>query len=143
MATFAEQAFRQHLVDSTAVSAIIGTRLFNWAASESAALPYGAFVRVDAEHVGSMNGGSDYVKPRIQVDWYSRSLSEVMDLADKARLRMDGYAGTVSVNSTSLDIKSLLVSEQHLHSFPDKAGDEPVYRVSQDYIVAHAEAAAN
>lgn len=143
MPVFAEQAFRQHMLNSTNVSAIIGARLSNWVSPESDILPYGTFYRIDAEHVKSFNNGSNFAKVRLQADWFSDSLSEVIDLADKARQQMDGFAGTVSVASTSLDIKGLLVSEQQQPFMPDNDSDSPVFRVSQDYIVSHAETAAN
>ena len=79
-------------------------------------------------------GPAGYAHPRISINAWAESYSEVRALAQAVRQALDGFRGEFVIGS------AVHVGSVRLDNELD--GDEPdvdVYRVLQDYIVSHTE----
>ncbi len=135
MAT-AEEGIRFRLRADSDVAAIT-TRGSMGDPPEDAPLPYYTLMRVDAPHEHHMGGASGWTHPRIQVDFYAKTWAVVLDLANKARIALDGFTGTVTVGAgNTVTFKQLFLENDNTDSVqPDDSSDRRIKRASHDYKV--------
>ena len=120
-ATLEEKIFSL-LTTSTTITGTIGDRLFPVRAPQAVKMPYGVYQRISG---GQQNGLSGYLtleNPRIQIDVYSTSYSQVKTLAGNIHTQME----------TSTGFKNTLISDSDL--FEDELN---VYRITMDYSCWH------
>lgn len=77
------------------VSAIVGTNIFPFLAVENVNYPYIVFSQSGLEPTNEKDGVSCLDKIEVEIEMYSETLAEVEDLADKVRVLLDRYTGTV------------------------------------------------
>lgn len=137
MAVFAEEAWRAKVMASTGLTDLIGTRLSPWGASERDVFPYGTYYRLPSEAAVSLGSATSHMTVRLQADWYSRDVGEVMDIGDLARLATDNYIGAVTVGSTSLRVKIKFTGDNLTPINEGDGKDSLIYRLTQEYVVGH------
>lgn len=125
-----EAVLRSALVGATAVTSIVGTRVYPVLAPASADLPFVTWRRqaIRREQTLSVPMGV----PRVSVEYsiYGTTYEQARETADAMRVVLDGYGGTsdnVTVKQTSLEDES--------DDFVTLAGADlpPVYRITQTY----------
>jgi len=125
-----EAVLRTALVGATAVTSIVGTRIYPVLAPASADLPFVTWRRqaIRREQTLSVPMGV----PRVSVEYsiYGTTYEQARETADAMRVVLDGYGGTadnVTVKQTSLEDES--------DDFVTLAGADlpPVYRITQTY----------
>ena len=94
--------------------------------------PYIIYQRVagfkPARHI---NGPSIFGQTTFQIDVYSNNYLEVKRIADEIRQILDGYKGTVTINSDSIRIAGCsMVSER---DSVEENVEPKIYRASVDY----------
>jgi hypothetical protein len=131
-----EVVLRTALAGSTAVTSIIGTRIFPLLAPASATLPLVTWRRVGINREQTLKAPMGV--PRVSVDYvvYGTSYEEARTVADAMRRVLDGYAGqadNVVVRHVSL--------ENEADDFVTLEGADlpPVYSVTQTYDVSWQE----
>ena len=127
-----EQVLRTALVGNGAVSALVGTRVYPVLAPASASLPFIVWRRSGVRRSQTLGGPTGTPTVGLELELYAATYEGVRDLADKCRLVLDGYGGTlnnVEVSNTSLD--------NEYDGFVTLQGGEvpPVYSVTQSYSV--------
>lgn len=129
---YPEAVLRTALVGQTAVTTIVGTRIFPVLAPASAALPFVTWRRTGINREQTL--GAPMGVPRVSVDYsiYATTYEQARDVADAMRVVLDGYGGTADnteVKQTSLENES--------DDFVTLAGADmpPVYQITQTYDV--------
>ncbi len=145
MALVGEQAILKLLQDDGAVRGLVGNRIYPMAAPQGklpheTKKPYLVYRRISSRHEHHMEAASGLVFTMIQIDGYAGTYSASKKLADKVRLALDGYQGSVTVGSESLTIEEcLLDGDSDGYVPPTDARGVGVFRTMQEYDVAHAE----
>lgn len=101
-----EAVLRSALVANQAVSALVATRIYPVVAPANAALPYITWRRAAVQRSQSLGGPIGTPVVSLELELYAATYEGVRDLADKCRLCLDGYGGTlnnVEVSNTTLD----------------------------------------
>ncbi len=127
-----EAALRSTLIASTAVSAVVSSRIYPILAPASAALPFVTYRRTGIQRQQSFTGPVGTPTVSVDFECLATTYEGARDLADKCRLALDGWGGTVDtvvVRQTSLENES--------DDFVQLGGADmpPVYRVTQTYDV--------
>ena len=134
-----EQAVYSVLAADSAVAALVSTRIYPTIAPEGASLPFLAYRRVETEHVQTKSRTlDDLARARVEVRCVASTYSGVRTLADKVRLAMHGYAGTVG----SYTIRGVIdEGEYDSGEMPPDGTDVPRHVVVNDYGVWFSETA--
>jgi hypothetical protein len=101
-----ESVLRSALVSSQAVSALVGNRVYPVVAPANAALPYITWRRAAVQRSHSLAGPIGTPVVSLELELYASTYEGARDLADKCRLVLDGYGGSlnnVEVSNTTLD----------------------------------------
>jgi len=135
-----EAAMAQRLLDSTEIVDFVSTGIYPQKAPQSATLPYIVINRDSAEHAHHLGGASGWVMADIQVNMYSSEFTEMRRLAERARNELDGYSGTVSIGSTSLQLRNVFLDSDSTPLDPVLPGrDEKIFRARHAYRVDYPE----
>jgi hypothetical protein len=131
-AKYPESVLRTALVGSTAVTALVGTRVYPVLAPASAAIPFVTWRRAGIEREQTLGGPMGMPRVTVEFSIYGSTYEQAREVADAMRLVLDGYGGTADnteVKQTSLEDES--------DDFVTLAGADlpPVYQVTQRYDV--------
>lgn len=125
-----EAVLRTALVASTAVTSVIGSRIYPVLAPASAALPFVTWRRSGIERSQTLSGPMGMPRVSVEYSIYGTTYEQARSVADAMRVVLDGYGGTAdntTVKQTSLEDES--------DDFVTLAGADlpPVYQVTQRY----------
>lgn len=84
------------LTSDSAVSAIVGNRVYPQIAAQGAAFPFVVYVLQDTSPSDTKSGVSTLDEVRYDIVVASESYAEASDLTNKIRTALDRYTGTVS-----------------------------------------------
>lgn len=126
-----EAVLRAALIASPTVSAVVGSRIFP-IVSYSEPLPLIIWKRVGITREHSLSGPIGTPTVSVEMQLIAETYEQVRELADKVRLVLDGYGGTL--NNT--EVKHVYL-EQEADDFVQLAGGElpPAYQVTQTYSI--------
>ena len=99
----------QRLTSQTAVSSLIGTKVFPLIAPTGTALPLVVYQRTAVQRPQSLSGNVGQPIITIQLTSYGTSYSSVKSLSRAVRLAVDGWTGTtsgVTITRTTLQTES-------------------------------------
>lgn len=127
-----EAVLRSALTASTAVTTLIGSRIYPVLAPASAALPLVTWRRSGIQREQTLGGPMGLPRVTVEYSIYGTTYENAREIADAMRLVLDGYGGvegTTQVNQTSLENES--------DDFVTLAGADlpPVYQITQSYDV--------
>jgi hypothetical protein len=129
------RAIMARLAASSAVAAIVGTRISPLVTHAPSEPPYLVYTVVGGEAWNSMSGQSGMAQARVQVDAYALTYAEAQELAASVRAALDNFRGTAG------GVRVGGISRQTAPVDFYEADVEPrLFRVSQDFIVTHDEA---
>jgi hypothetical protein len=83
------------LAEVSAVTALVGTRVYPGVAPTNAIRPYVVYTRITTPRVRSTKGLSHLASPRYQIDAWAASALEAKAVIDAVRDALDGYKGTL------------------------------------------------
>jgi len=132
MATTIEEALYSRLKTDTPITALVSNRIYPNILPQNVAYPAISYMRVTGPRIHSHSGSSGLAHPLFQVDQWATTYSGVKDLAEKVRLRLQGFSGTV----VTVVINGILFVGDR-DSYDDEV---EVFRVISEYRVWHAEA---
>lgn len=139
----AETAIVQLLMNDTGVSGIVSSRVWlNSAPQQKDAdiLPYIVGHVVDKQHAHHLRGASGIAWTRLQLNLFASSYREAKELADAARIALDGFRGAVSVGTNTVEIKHLMMDmEQDNFNPPIDGSQKGRHQVIQDWKIANEE----
>lgn len=115
------------------LSALVASRIYPVKAPPNGVVPpYITYFKVSTNRVQSMQGNSQLSAVLMQFDCWAKTHQESDDLAEKLRLCIQGFLGTVS----GVVIRGIL-NENQLEEYDDEA---ELYRVITEYRIWHEEA---
>lgn len=106
------------LTGTTVVTTLLGTRLYPLVAPQAPTYPYAVYFRVSGGQQNGLNGYLDLENPRIQIDIYSTSYSEVKTVAENIQTTMN----------TSTDFSNVMLSDNDIYE-----DEVQKHRVSMDF----------
>lgn len=127
-----ESVLRSALIASPAVSALVASRVYPLLAPKTASLPFITWRRAGISREHTLAGPMGMPNVTVEVQSFATTYEDVRELADRVRLVLDGYGGTmnnVEVNNVSL--------ENEADDFVQLSGGDlpPVYQVTQTFNV--------
>lgn len=127
------------LAANAAVLALVSTRIYPLVAPQQASLPFLAYRRVQTDHVQTKSKTQDdLARARVEIRCVASSYSAVRTLADKVRIALHGYAGTVG----DYTIRGVIdEGEYDSGELPPDGSDVPRHVVVNDYGVWFTETA--
>ncbi len=126
-----EEAVRTVLVNTPAVSALIGTRVYPFFLPSDTALPGVAYDRISTKRGYAHDGQQTPVTVRLQYDTIATSLSGALAVAAAMRTALSGYTGT----SAGVKIAACMLDNEFAQDEPNTGYS----RVVQDYLVTFME----
>jgi len=139
---FGEDGLRSRLLSDATIVGLVGAQIYPvGGVPQGVEMPYGQYQRVDAQHWASISSALGLAQIRVQYDWYSDSLTEVRTLAERARIMLESYAGTISVDGQNVVVRVCrLVDEDSYGEQVGDGADATLWRWRQDYQVVYTEA---
>lgn len=131
-AKYPEAVLRSALVGSTAVTALVSTRIYPLLAPASASLPFVTWRRSGINREQTLAGPMGVPRVSVQYSIYGSTYEQARDVADSMRQVLDGYGGTA--DNTQVKQASL---EDESDDFVELAGADmpPVYQITQTYDI--------
>lgn len=132
-----ESALYGYLSGVSAVTDLVGTRIYPAQAPQGAELPYVVHHRISTRRFPHQLGPSGMVRARIQIDSFGITLDSAQAVFDVLRDNLDGWRAAVMddvyVQSVNLE------DEANDFTAPQDGGDIGVHRVRADFIFVYAE----
>lgn len=121
-----------YIVNQSTITAIVGSGgVYPHHLTQFATFPAITIQTISVNHDHVIQGAAGVKRCRIQIDCWSHSLDQVLDCAEKIRLKLMGYMGMMG----SSDVRFVeLDSTRNMHEAPTDGSDQWLYRVSSDYI---------
>lgn len=123
------------LGNASAVSSIVSSRIYPQLLPQKPTYPAITYNQVSAIRVEDLSGPAGKARKRISINCWAITEKAAHQLADAVRHTINGFNGhwaDTNVGSVRLD--------NEFDFFEQEGGTIGVYRVVQDYIVAHLEA---
>lgn len=120
----------QRLTSQTAVSALVGTRIYPLLAPQGTALPLVIYQRTGVNRPQSLAGNVGNPVITLQLTSYGTSYTSVKNIARAVRLAVDGWTGTTA--SVTIQ-RTTLVSEADGVEMPADDQMLPYYSVQQSF----------
>lgn len=127
-----EAVLRSALVGNTSVTAMVGTRIYPLLAPKTAALPFITWRRSGISREHTLAGPMGVPNVSVEMQSFAATYEDVREVADRVRLVLDGYGGTVN----NVEVKHVSL-EQESDDFVQLAGGDlpPAYQVTQTFNV--------
>jgi hypothetical protein len=119
----------------TAISNIVSTRIYPEKLPQKPTLPALTYSQISAVRVRDLSGPAYKSRTRVSFSCWATTHLAAHQLAQALRQTLDDFYGTswadILVGSIRLD--------NEFDLFEEEAGTVGIYRVVQDYIIAHSE----
>lgn len=127
-----ESVLRSALIGNAAVSSMVGSRVYPLLAPKTASLPFITWRRAGISREHTLAGPMGMPNVSVEVQSFATTYEDVRELADRVRLVLDGYGGTVN----NVEVKNVSL-ENEADDFVQLAGGDlpPVYQVTQTFNV--------
>jgi hypothetical protein len=123
------------LGSQAAISNSVGSRIYPQELPQRPTLPAITYNQVSAVRVRDLSGPAHKSRTRVSFSCWANTFLQAHQIADALRQTLDDFYGTswgdVEVGHISLD--------NEFDLFEEEAGTVGIYRVVQDYIIAHLE----
>lgn len=125
-----ESFLYQRLTSQTAVSSLVGTRVYPILAPTGTPLPLITYQRTAVERPQSLSGNVGNPVVTLQLTTYGTSYTSVKNIARQVRLAVDGWTGTTAGVTIQ---RSTLVTEADGVDIPADDQMLPYYNVQQTF----------
>lgn len=131
-----EEAVYNRLANTSAVTALVSTRIYAGMAPPGPTPPLVIFNKISGPRVATLDGPTGLAQPTFQIDAYATTYLAAKNLANAVRIALDGWRatdGAVVIQGTSLLGERDGIEEGM--SPPDRW-----FRCGMDYEISHTEA---
>ncbi|MFA5374129.1 MAG: DUF3168 domain-containing protein [Candidatus Omnitrophota bacterium] len=90
-----ETAILKHLLNTSAVTVLVGRRIYYVIAPQNVVKPYIVFSKISAVRVSSHDGPSHLANPRFQFSCFGETYKSMKDMALALQGALEGYTGTL------------------------------------------------
>ena len=127
-----EAVLRNVLVTNTVASSLVGTRVYPILAPQSAAMPFITYRRAGIRRQQTLSGPMGVPQVTVELDIYAATYETAREVADRMRVVLDGYGGTVE----NVVVKQVSL-EQESDDFVSLAGSEmpPAFQITMVFDV--------
>lgn len=133
-----ETALRSVLLETAAVTAIIGTRLTRSVAPQKSPVPFGVFARVKTLPGYHTQGRSDLREADVMFAWYDTNFDRLAGLVEEVEEALSGFSGEVVVGASAVNIDTVwLTDERDGDVLTADGSGEPLYCIEQIFRVAY------
>lgn len=139
MATLSiEEGLVYKLSTTAGIIALVSTRVYNIRIPQGATLPCITITRISTPrlHTHDSSGSAGTAYPRIQIDAWGTTHSNVKAIANAIRAALNGYKGTITSGADTVVVQGALTDDETIEFDPETE----LYRSRTDYIVWHVEA---
>lgn len=127
-----ESEVYSYLSSQTAITNIVGTRIYPLVMPESGTYPALVYSLVPSSYQHRLSGSNGIAEARFQFDALTTSLSESDALIEAVRQALQGYQGTLDQDEC---ISSVLNTVQDLTQTPVDGSDNRIYRKMADFTL--------
>lgn len=134
-----EAAIVTYLLADAQIAALAGERVDHDATPQGEADPRITVMRVDTQRSDVLEGPTGLAHARVQIDCWAGTKVAAKQLADRVRIRLNGFAGNmagVTVRGCTLE------NERDSYEKPATAREMPEFGIAMDFMVSHLEAIA-
>ncbi len=129
-----ETGLYTELSGNAGVSALVGTRIYPQKLAQDATLPALVYSVISDPRELTLDGPSDFIRARVQVDAWADTYLEAIALSDAVRAAINGEN-----NSLGAQAVQFVYLDSQADAEPFVEGDTIEYRRTQDYIVIYTE----
>lgn len=133
-------AIYSHLVADADVIALTSTRIYMYEAPSSATTPYITFYQISGVPSHHLQAAAGITDQRVQIDCWdggNEAATGVETLADKVRLAMDGFRGTMG----TVTVRMCHLEDEGSDFFPKvrSSREGGIFRKRLDFRIWHTE----
>jgi hypothetical protein len=129
-------ALRALILDSSAVAAIAGTRVFPGVIPQRSTFPAVAYSQITAQRTSVMGSDTGTVRATWQVDCYAITYADARRLASEVRKSLERKAGSFGSSVIAARTIQAIFVEADTDLFEDET---QLHRVSTDYVIWYQE----
>ena len=129
-----EQAIKTELESTTALTALIGERIYYVKAPQDVETPYIVFFKVTGPREHSHDGASGLAHPRFQFSVFSTTYYEAKQIAEQLQAALQAFSGTMGTG-TGVHVGACFYEDENdLYEVESK-----LYHIAVDYTFWHTE----
>jgi len=129
------------LAADTDVAALVSTRIYPESAPQNVTVPYITYEVSSVEHYHHMVNSSGLKAATVMVDCFAATYIAARALAEKVRLALQGYTGTVTVGGASVVVQMITLEDDSDVLIQNSGGGQVNMRLcSQDFRIITPEA---
>lgn len=126
-----------YLNTKTGLTDLVGTRIEPIESATSSTGARVTFQRIAAEHAHHMRAAAGWCKTTIQIDCWAETAVACSNVAEQVRTALDGMRNTTMSGVTISHV--VLQGERDTFEEPVDGSEKGVFRISQDWTLAHTE----
>lgn len=139
MAVDAIEMFRAKALSVSAISTLLGTRIYPQIAPSATAWPFVVVEIAKQEQPTHMTGRVDWLMPTLAVRIYAQTSASARAVADALRVGLHVFAGTVTVGIETINVGYLgLASEEDEAIMNNDGSAVAAYTIKQDWTATIA-----
>ena len=136
MASIIGVAIRTRLLNVTAVTSLVSTRIYPQVLPQGCTLPAVRYSLVSSSRETLVGGVSGFADSTVQVDAYAETYLDAQNVAEQIKLALMDWAGT----SSDIEIRNIqLRNQMDMYEAPIDADDVGAHRVALDFEIIHQE----
>jgi len=121
---------RNKLVNTSAVTALVSTRIRPLRAADTDIYPYIIYESISTPSEQTKDGNAEWYKMRFQLSMLAASLANVQSIAGQVRIALDGASGSIAGFTVQR-----ITFEDERDIFNDNSAVDGVYMLQQDYFI--------
>jgi hypothetical protein len=121
---------RNKLVNTSAVTALVSTRIRPLRAADTDVYPYIIYESISTPSEQTKDGNAEWYKMRFQLSMLATSLASVQSIASQVRIALDGASGSIAGFTVQR-----ITFEDERDIFNDNSAIDGVYMLQQDYFI--------
>jgi hypothetical protein len=121
---------RNKLVNTSAVTALVSTRIRPLRAADTDVYPYIIYESISSPTEQTKDGNAEWYKMRFQISMLATSLASVQSIASQVRIALDGASGSIAGFAVQR-----ITFENERDIFNDNSAVDGIYMLQQDYFI--------
>jgi hypothetical protein len=121
---------RNKLVNTSAVTALVSTRIRPLRAADTDVYPYIIYESISTPSEQTKDGNAEWYKMRFQLSVLATSLASVQSIASQVRIALEGASGSIAGFTVQR-----ITFEDERDIFNDNSAIDGVYMLQQDYFI--------
>lgn len=137
-----EAAFYYEVINTAAISALIGTRFYPLIAPSSVTptQSYATYQKISNAHEHHQTDRAGLTQARYQINCWSPTQKAASQLAEEFRIALDRFSGAMGEAGSTVTVPFMeLASEQDTLEIPNDASQQGCYGITMDFLIWYEE----